>query len=477
MNNDFSILVVDDDIHALENFRLGLIEMPYQITLANGYDSAVNLLHENHYYLLITDLKMPLKNGLDLAEFAINQKYVEDVILVTGFGDEDTIEKAIKLGISDFIRKPYDEKEFKKSIEKIFSRYKLKKENEELKALLMAENKLLKNQILSYMEEDYQIISNDKNIKSILEKAKVIANFSASCLISGESGTGKELLARYIHKNGTRSNQPFIAVNCASLSPSLFESELFGYVKGAFTGANNNTPGLFEIADHGILFLDEISEIPFNLQAKLLRVIETGKVRRVGDNRWKNIDVQVLVSTNRHIEELTNGKILRNDLFYRVTSSILYLPPLRERNSDIPELVKYFIKKYSKFYSKSVPFPDDNVIKKLINFNWPGNIRQLSNFVKNYVIFNEIATEDEMNKWMGNDKISDENDLTFKFLNGTMQELEEAKHWLVTKILKKYNYNQSKTAKHLGMSYAGLHRMLQKIRGLYENDSGESTDK
>jgi DNA-binding NtrC family response regulator len=476
VNNDFQILVVDDDIHALENFRLGLKETPYQVILADGYNFAVELLNNGHFHLLITDLKMPFRNGLDLADYALRNKIIDDVILVTGFGDEDTIEQAIKIGVSDFIRKPYKEKEFKKSIEKIYTRFKIKQENEELKALLLAENKVLKKQILSYEEEDYEIIGNNSKLLSVLEKAKVIAKYSESCLLQGESGTGKELLARYIHKNGSRSNQPFIAVNCASLSPSLFESELFGYVRGAFTGANQNTPGLFEIADQGILFLDEISEIPVNLQAKLLRVIETGKVRRVGDNKWKDIDVQVLASTNRSIEELTNGKVLRNDLYHRVTSSMLSLPPLRKRTSDIPVLVKYFLKKYSKFYGKEVQLPDGSEMKMLINFDWPGNVRQLSNFIKNYVIFNEIASEDEMNRWLGNGKFNEADDLTFKFLNGTMEELEDAKHWLVTKILKKYNYNQSKTARHLGMSYAGLHRLLQKIGVLSEEDTGENLE-
>ncbi len=472
MKYDFHILVVDDDINSLENFRLGLKETPYLITLADGYKSAVGLLDNGHFNLLVTDLKMPYKNGLDLAEFALSNKLVEDVILVTGFGDEDTIEKAIKLGISDFIRKPYDDEEFKKSIAKIYTRYEIKKENEELKELLLAENKALKKHILSYDEDDFEIIGKNGKILSVLEKAKVIAKFSESCLLQGESGTGKELLARYIHRNGSRNNQPFIAVNCASLSPSLFESELFGYVRGAFTGALQNSAGLFEVADKGILFLDEISEIPVNLQAKLLRVIETGKIRRVGDNKWRNIDVQVLASTNRSVEELSKGKILRNDLYYRVTSSMLSLPPLRERASDIPELVHYFVEKYSKIYGKDVPLPNDNLINKLMNFSWEGNVRQLSNFVKNYVIFNEIVTEDEVDRWMGNGRHTDENALTFKFLNGTMHELEEAKYWLVTKILKKYNYNQTKTAKHLGMTYAGLHRMLQKI-GILSEDNKE----
>ena len=256
---------------------------------------------------------------------------------------------------------------------------------------------------------------------------------------------------------------PFIAVNAASLSPSLFESEIFGHNKGAFTGATENKPGLFEIANGGILFLDEISEIPLQLQAKLLRVLETGKIRRIGDNKWNTVDVQIITTTNRSEDELLLGKILRKDLFHRLTSSILTLPPLRERKSDIPLLIKYYFEKYSAKYEKHVNPPSKELLQKLIRFDWPGNIRQLSNFTKNYVLFEENLTEDEIDHWLSNGVLlQEEDELSFKFINGTIDELEEAKLWLIRKILIKYGYNKAQTAKHLGMSYPGLHAIIKR---------------
>ncbi len=470
MDANFSILFVDDDIYALENFKYEFKNSPYKTDFADSYKSAVSKLEEGNFNLLITDLVMPFKSGLELARFALEKKYVTDVILITGYGNQETVEEAIKLGLKDFVRKPYNAVDLKNSVEKIYKNFLLKLENEELKKRLITENKILKERFSAEAEEKFEIIGKSKTLQEILRKAEIIGKYSNTCLIQGESGTGKELLARYIHLKGARKTRPFIPVNCAELSPSLFEAELFGYVKGAFTGANETRPGLFEVADGGILFLDEISEIPINLQAKLLRVIEYQKIRRIGDSIWRKIDVQIIGSTNRPIEELSNGRILRNDLFHRIATLVLTLSPLRFRKDDIPELVSYFYKKYSKLYEAKAPPPDKNLIARLKTYNWPGNIRQLANFMRSYILFYTGGPVNYFDEWLavglGNDA---PDEFVFRFIHGNIMELEDAKKWLILKVLRKYNFNQSKAARHLGMSYVGLHKYLVK-NGIIEGN-------
>lgn len=469
MESTFRILVVDDDIHSLNNFKLGLKKFPYFLELASGYHEAERKLESSHYHLLITDLKMPYKDGIELASFALDTNAVQDVILVTGYGDENSIERALKIGVKDFIRKPYQDAELFNSVERIYKNFLLMEENEELKRKLKMENELLREQVFKDFDDEYKIIGESKALKEQLHKASEIARYSEMCLIQGESGTGKELMAKYIHLNGPRKTEPFIAINCAELSPTLFESELFGFSKGAFTGAEGSKPGLFELANKGILFLDEISEIPNGLQAKLLRVIETKKIRRIGDNTWRDVDVQIIATTNRTLEELLSGNFLRNDLYHRLSGTIITLPPLRKRTEDIPLFIDYFINKYCNYYGKPIKQPEGELLDKIINFNWPGNIRQFSNFIKNYVLFGDINKPAEIDALLNNGSFMPKDGMTFRFSKGTIEELEEAKYWLVRKIMHKYNNNQSHAAKHLGMSYAGLHGLLKKI-GMLDNN-------
>jgi two-component system response regulator PilR (NtrC family) len=469
----FKILIVDDDIYSLENIKLSLNNPNYYIKTAIDLKDTMDLIDDYEFDLLITDLKMPKMDGLQLAEYVLKNSFINNVILITGYGNEEVIEKALRIGIKDFLRKPYHESELINSVQKIYDNFLLQLENEELKKKLKAENKILKNQLLT-SEKKYKIIGQNQKLLSQLKKALEVAKYSENAIILGESGTGKELLARYIHYNGPRKNKPFIAVNTASLSPSLFESELFGYCKGAFTNAIEDKPGLFELAEGGILFLDEISEIPLDLQAKLLRVIETKEVRRVGCNYWKHIDVQIIATTNRTEKELASNKILRKDLFYRLTSSTLKIPSLRKRKDDIPLLLEYYINEFNNQYEKSVQIPNGEIIKKLCEFDWPGNIRQLVNFVKNYVLFEPNIDDGDGNidNWLSNEFNSPdaEDNLTFKFVKGTIDEIEQAKIWLIHKILVKNNYNILKTSKQLGMSYPGLHAFVKKHNLIKQKD-------
>jgi len=465
------ILVVDDDEFSLENIGISLkSKKNYEFDLAENYLEAVSYLKSNKYNILIADLKLPYKSGLDVISFAIKNNSARSSILITGYADEPSIVKAVKIGANSILKKPYDESELHSIIKKLLKTQKLEDENRQLKEKLEKENEILREFVLSEADE-YKIIGNSPLLKKALQKCDRVAQISdankhaVNCMLIGESGTGKELLARYIHRTGKRNKAPFIAVNCAELSPSLFESELFGFKKGSFTSSVESRAGLFEVARGGIIFLDEITEIPRELQAKLLRVVETKKIRRIGETNLIDVDVQIISATNKTQVEINELDILRNDLFQRLSTVLITLPPLRERGEDIALLLNYYLDKFSKQFDIEPPPITKKLTKKLNSSPWSGNIRQLSNFVKNWIFFGQFSDESEVESWMNNGHnpiIS--NEFIFKFNKGTMAEIEDAKIWLAKKILKYCNYNKAKAARHFGMTYPGFHKLLKKIQ-------------
>ncbi len=457
------ILLVEDDETALEDLVLTLKDK-YELRTAVNYDFAVKHLKENYFDLIVADLKLDSrKSGIDVIKFAQKQKRAYGYILITGYSDEASIIEALKIGVQDLLKKPFSSGELLTAIAKILKTKKLEEENELLKSKLKMENELLKAR-LRREEQDEEIIGQSDAIKNVLVKARQVAKYSEPCLIQGESGTGKELVAKFIHRIGPRSEKPFVVVNCPTITPSLFESELFGHRKGAFTGAETAKPGLFEAANGGVLFLDEITEIPLNLQSKLLRAIETQEIRRVGETQPIKIDVQIIASTNRSLDELSDKKIIRLDLLHRISSIMITLPPLRKRKGDIPLLFRYFFNKFCDEYNIKMSFPDEQFIKNLKNKNWNGNVRQFRNFVKNYVLFkmSDINTEyeDLMIELEPEETIEG---ITFKFTRLNLEELEKARIMIIKQLLRKYRNNKSRAARHFGMSYAGFHRLLNSL--------------
>jgi len=320
-----TLLIVDDNETSLENLALSAKTHGYDFELAGSYNEAIEKLENSTFDVLIADLKLPFRNGLDIIEYAQKNNRAYGFILITGFSDESSIIKALKMGVNDILKKPYEEKEFQTAVSNILKMKALEEENKELKEKLELENKILKQQVFTDVEPDF-VVGKNPQIRQALEKAEQLSKYSETCLLVGESGTGKEMFAKLIHKTGPRKDKPFIPVNCAAISPSLFESELFGFMKGSFTNAHESRPGLFETANGGTILLDEITEIPLELQAKLLRVIETKEIRRVGSSSSIFVDVQIIATTNRKYSELGNPKILRQDLFHRLMSSFIYLP-------------------------------------------------------------------------------------------------------------------------------------------------------
>jgi len=462
------IFIVDDDEYSLENISLSLSSEKYELTQTGSSEEALELLTKNDYDIAILDLKLQGMSGLDIIEEVKNEKNLTKYLLITGYSEEEAFIKATRIGVNDILKKPYEEFLLHSTLEKLIHLKRLEEENLLYKEKLQKENEILKNQLDKNFNDDQNImIGNSPLLKSAIEKAESVAKYSINTLIYGETGTGKELLARFIQRNGPRNNENFVPINCAAVTESLFESELFGYEKGAFTNALQSHAGLFEVANRGILFLDEITEIPISLQAKLLRVIEDKKIKRVGSTKEIEIDVQILSSTNRIISEAINEGYLREDLYHRIAQTEILLPPLRERMEDLDSLSTHFYDMYCRMFNKENNGITDEISNYLKSQAWEGNIRQFSNFMKNYCIFGTITRYKEPHSKILRrmEEISivnpsiDEN--SYAFSKGSLNELDQAKKWLIDRALDKYNGNRTLAAKHLGVSYQGLAYLLK----------------
>jgi len=480
MEERIKVFIVDDDEFSLENIALSLPECEFEITKTGSSEEAIELLTHKKFDIAILDLKLNGASGIDIIEKVKTENSLTKYLLVTGYSEEEAFIKATRLGVNDILKKPYEEFELLSSIKKLIHLKRLEEENLSYREKLQKENEVLKTQLNRSFDENQNIIIGDSPLlKNALDKAKSVAQYSMNTLIIGETGTGKELLARYIQRNGARSDKPFVPVNCASLTESLFESELFGYEKGAFTNATSAHSGLFEVANGGIIFLDEITEIPISLQAKLLRVIQERKIKRVGSTKEIDIDVQILSSTNRNIVDAVRNGILREDLYHRIASIEIELPPLRKRLEDLEMLAEHFINVYCRMFNNELKEITDEIRHYIRKQRWEGNIRQFSNFIKNYCIFGSISRDEFQesdiiekqvpqfnfnNEVKGRDNsptLVSETGNYFKFENGNLEELEEAKKWLINQALKKYNGNKTQAAKHLGVSYQGLAYLIK----------------
>jgi two-component system response regulator HydG len=369
------ILVVDDDLAHAEVIQTVLQRSGYTVEIADHFQAAVDRVRARDFAIVITDLMLGDGSGLDLLR-DINQRTPEvGVFVMTGYASAETAVTAMEEGAVSYIIKPIDARELRARVERQLTAQHLLTDNDEL------------HQALDQRFGLEGMIGNSSGMKQLFARIKQAAPSSAAVLISGESGTGKELVAHSLHQLSHRSRRKFVAVNCAALSQSLIESELFGYVKGAFTGAQDSKVGKFEYADGGTLFLDEIGEMSLETQAKLLRVLESKEVIPVGGNQARTIDIRVLAATNKNLEEAVAAGEFREDLYYRLNVVTIDVPPLRERDGDIPLLANHFCKEISARESKDEPSFDRLALANLVVHNWPGNIRELRNVVENMVLF------------------------------------------------------------------------------------------
>ena len=368
------ILIVDDE----ENFRhmLSVIlkKERFEVDTASDGEEGLQKVTINPYDQVLCDIRMPRMDGLEFLKEVQKANPETSVIMMSAYGTIDTAIEAMKLGAYDYISKPFKPDEIILTLKKAEERERLRKENDLLRKAVKRE----------YSFEN--IVSKNESMLKLFEVVKKVASYKSTILITGESGTGKELVARALHYNSERSRRPFIPVNCGAIPENLLESELFGHAKGAFTDAIRTKKGLFEEADEGTLFLDEIGELPLQLQVKLLRVLQDGEIRRVGEGKPITVDVRIVAATAKElIREVSEGRF-REDLFYRLNVFPVHIPPLRERKEDIPLLVAHFIKKYSQAVGKSITGIQPKALEVLMNYRWFGNVRELENTIERAIV-------------------------------------------------------------------------------------------
>ena len=451
------VLIVDDD----DNMRMAMSETLKRAGLdietafdgKNGYEKALN----KSYDLIISDMRMPEMSGLEMYEHMKSAGITTPICFVTAYGTVDDAVYALKLGAFDYILKPFSPEVIEKLVERVFE-LELNKKNKPKKK----NTAVFKS---AYMTQLFQI-------------AKDVAVSEATVLITGASGTGKEVFAKFIHENSNRANNPFVTVNCAAIPENLIESELFGFEKGAFTGAVNKKPGKFELADKGTILLDEIGEIPINLQAKLLRVLQEKEIEKIGSLKVRKVDVRIIATTNRNLKEEVAKGNFREDLYYRLNVINLEIPSLKERIEDIDVLASFFIEKYCEINKKPKKILSTQAIKALKEYDWPGNVRELEHTLERAIVLskqNEISEKDlfihgitlnsfdlsENSKQFIDDSIEENFSLSTSDVGKTISEVERN---LILNTLKDVGGNRTKAAEILGITVRTLRNKLNEYR-------------
>lgn len=443
------ILVIDDEAIALSNMSHVLIKEGYDVTTCKDGESGLNALRHTRFDLVLTDLHMPGIDGMDVLQHVHVTIPETPVIMITGHATLDSAVKAMKRGAYHYIAKPFRLDEAREIVKSALEFGRMKNENRELR------------QTIETLSNQTTIITQDLAVQRLLETARQIASTDTSVVINGESGTGKELMARFIHEHSPRANGPFVAFNCGALHEELAASELFGHEKGAFTGATARKIGLFEAADGGTLFLDEVTEMPLLMQVKLLRVLQEHELMRVGSTEPVNINVRVVAASNRDLKDAVDKGLMRDDLYFRLNVVTLSLPPLRERREDIPLLAYYMLRKYSTIIGHDVQEITPEALQRLLEYDFPGNIRELSNFIERGVALSsgpELGIE-HLPHSLGA--------LTVRVFTPeiatppTTLEEQETEH--IISVLKMADGNRTKAAKMLGIDRVSLWRKLKKL--------------
>lgn len=460
------ILVIDDDPKVAWILSEGLAAK-YEFVSARDGIEGLQMVSTEKPDLILLDIKMPGMSGIEVLEKLNKLDDRPEVIMVSGHGDTNYVVDSIKQGAAEFVNKPFDVQEIEIHINGVMERSSLKKEVRDLKTELE-----VKSDWVNFVGDSREM----QKVRDIIEQ---VADSELTVLIRGDSGTGKEIAARSLHQMSSRKDKPFVKVNCAAIPRDLLESELFGYEKGAFTGAHKNKQGRFELAHHGTMFLDEIGDMPLELQSKLLQVLEQQEFVRVGGITNIHVDVRIICATNKNLEEAIDEQAFRSDLFYRLNEITLQLPPLKDRIMDIPLLVDFFIEKYNKLYNKNFEHISQDSINLLLGYSWPGNVRQVENMVKQVVVRGDESIITDLIASAYNKRpskqvasvagarstpyeapdFSDNEGYSLKTRIGKIIAGEEKK--LIAEVLNKTNWNRRKAAEMLDISYRSL---LYKIK-------------
>jgi len=369
------ILIVDDSATTLEVLQRNLASAGYRVFTAPGVAEAIEILEGTALDLVITDLRMPEVGGLDLVRHVRENFRDTEVMMITGYPSIEGAVEAVKTGAEEFLAKPFTDEELLSAVQRVLDKLKVRRSG---RAAL--------DQVVSVHKG---FIADSRVMHEVFVAIGKAARTSATVLISGESGTGKELAARAIHYGSARPSAPFVPVNCGGIPEALLESELFGHVKGAFTGATESRAGFFHAAGGGTIFLDEVSDMSSAMQVKLLRVLQDKQICMVGSNRTRKVDVRILAATNKDLHGLVKKGLFRQDLFYRLNVITIFMPPLRERGDDILLLARHFVTKFAAGLSKSPPRFSDKALQSLRNYNWPGNVRELENVIQRLVVMTD----------------------------------------------------------------------------------------
>ncbi len=452
MNNSekAKILIVDDEVNLLDVLNTVVANEGYSVKSTNFPDKAESMIDKYDFDLVVTDLKMEPIDGMSILRYAKRKDPNTQVLMMTAFGTIETAIEALKAGAFDYIVKP-----FKLDNIKLFIRRAL-----EHRATII-ENDNLK-EILKQKYDFKNIIGDSSALRNIIQRVQKVAATDATVLITGESGTGKELFAKAIYANSNRHNMPFVSINCGAVVETLLESELFGHVKGSFTDASFNKKGLFQVADGGTIFLDEIGLTSKSFQMKLLRVLQEREIRRVGDTKDIKVDVRVIAATNESLEEKVKDLSFREDLYYRLTVFPIHIPPLRDRTGDVSLLIKYFLEKISAKLGK-VFRPEKEFVDVLSKYSWPGNIRELENIIERSVLLADsaiIKADNLPDSILNFDDNSSSNTTGKRELRSI---IDDAQRNHIIRVLEETSGNKKLTAKILGVDPATLYRKMEKL--------------
>ena len=461
-----NLLIVDDEL-GMRQFLTHLFQREgHTVRAAENGREALELMRAAPADLVVSDVRMPDMNGIELLRSARELFPAVEVVLMTAFANVDTAREAFLLGAYDFVQKPFDNDLLKETVTRALQKISLVKEKE----ALLEENKVL-IQGQRTRGKLNNIIGKSAKMQALYQMIETVAQVQSTVLVTGESGTGKELVARAIHDLGPRAEKPFVSINCGAFTETLLESELFGYVKGSFTGANTNRKGLFEAANTGTIFLDEIGEMSPAMQVKLLRVLQERKLRPVGATEETTVDTRVIAATNRDLGSMVKDGSFREDLFYRISVIPIELPSLRERTDDIPDLANHFAEKFCATSGRTLSI-SESALRLLENYIWPGNVRELEHTVERAVA---LETTNEIQPERLPEKITNYNPYkiaeTFEFpeegvnLTAHMDQLEKT---YILEALRRTNGNQTNAAQLLALSVRSLRHLLDKhgIRGL-----------
>lgn len=454
-----TILVVDDDQTVTAALAVILTSSGYEISTTNSIGEAKSVLSSRSFDLVITDLRLADGTGIDLITHIKKQSPDTEVILMTAFGSTEVTIEAIKRGAYYYLDKPYPPDQLLALVERALQFAALRIENRTLKRSLVGDS------------ESFGLVGRDPRIRRIHETIRTAAPSDASVLIEGESGTGKELIARAVHAESHRGSAPFVSINCAAIPHQLIESELFGYKKGAFTGAQRDKRGLIEVVEGGTLLLDEIAEMPTHLQTKLLRVLQERKLRRLGDEREIEVNFRLVSATNRDTSLLLKEGVMRKDLYFRISTIKIKVPPLRQRGDDIMLLARRLLQNFNQQYEKNIRNISPETVTRLTHYDWPGNVRELESVIERAVLF---CRGDELTVADLPDELQDFHLTPHRVFAPQSLSLEEIERDVIIQTLERTSGNVKKSAEILRVHRPTFYRKLKKFGIKVERESGSA---